>query len=708
MKGTRLALVAFITLAGMIGSGCHLIKRKPTEKVRVDLIDTSGAVPRRLEALEIGDSMSVSLTGLAPRQGVELFLKDDTGKEWSYARLFADKRGDVSPTLFWFQSGVIGAPSRRVALRPDPAFQTFEEAEKYFHQHPLTLRVRDLEKRPLGEQVIPVTPRIAPLLYPSNSAGILTNGIDVAADDLYVTGNNFPAGSTVHLFAVSNRYHWNPGDPLIDVTGDLGQPSVETIHLAPGQTSFTHEIWNHERAVSGAYDLVARISPTVGAPVLLADDVLSYNLDTGVILQNIHHSHIVIQSAGRDPGLYYYLFSDSFLQHEKVYSGVDPVDVPAVHPGGSYAARWVVEHQPATYWDGASPALVDVSEGVEIHRVKYWCINGTVEKVWNDAGATQTAGVKDYDVVIDFGSAPATSAATFVHDNVYNQGVDFIDGYNQPGFRVCTGTAPDGDGDGIGEACDNCPGVSNSTQSDADSDGIGDACDNCPLPYDANGREGFNPDQLNSDCPASCGTVNCGGAVSPACQGCCDGGDVCDACPAVANHAFCDPNRSAGVSIGSGGGWVWTADGCVVVGVPRGALKQHTSVSVTYQQTQTNAFTLGQDSSTNFVYREGVRPLNQQFEKPVVITYCWQDSDDNGVEDTKGISENALVFRKGTNPFSRNGFGVSPYTCFTHQAPGPCETAVADCTDPPGTLQSSVANCCDKASNTWQFQTCDF
>jgi hypothetical protein len=37
---------------------------------------------------------------------------------------------------------------------------------------------------------------------------------------------------------------------------------------------------------------------------------------------------------------------------------------------------------------------------------------------------------------------------------------------------------PDGDGDGIPDATDNCPQVSNSSQSDADSDGIGDACDN--------------------------------------------------------------------------------------------------------------------------------------------------------------------------------------------------------------------------------------
>lgn len=53
-------------------------------------------------------------------------------------------------------------------------------------------------------------------------------------------------------------------------------------------------------------------------------------------------------------------------------------------------------------------------------------------------------------------------------------------------FRITAGPAPctpvgsDVDGDGIDDACDNCPADPNPSQADADHDGVGDACDLCP------------------------------------------------------------------------------------------------------------------------------------------------------------------------------------------------------------------------------------
>ena len=37
----------------------------------------------------------------------------------------------------------------------------------------------------------------------------------------------------------------------------------------------------------------------------------------------------------------------------------------------------------------------------------------------------------------------------------------------------------DGDDDGAGDVCDNCPALANSDQADGDADLVGDVCDNC-------------------------------------------------------------------------------------------------------------------------------------------------------------------------------------------------------------------------------------
>ncbi|MFM7144033.1 MAG: di-heme oxidoredictase family protein [Alphaproteobacteria bacterium] len=114
------------------------------------------------------------------------------------------------------------------------------------------------------------------------------------------------------------------------------------------------------------------------------------------------------------------------------------------------------------------------------------------------------------------------------------------DGFGNPQFSwntcppdVCPFVADpdqlDGDGDGIGEACDNCPAVASPDQTDTDGDGIGDACDTCTdvdadgfgLPGEAcpadNCPERANPDQADRDL---------------------DGvGDRCDSCPLLPNPA---------------------------------------------------------------------------------------------------------------------------------------------------------------------------
>lgn len=432
---SRLALCLGLAALALLG-GCRKPESTSTTAVpTLGLFDTGGAKPRPIEAVDVGDSLSISLQGLASGEGVDVFLNDDQGKEWSYARLFADRRGKIPTTLFWYQSGVIGTTSRKIAFKPDPAFLTFEEAEAYFAKHKLRITAKNLKGKVLAQRDLPVRKRSAPLLYPSNKDGVLLNAANLRDEDLYVTGTHFPAGETVHLFVVNNQFQWQAGNAIVDRTGPEGAAAPETVNLSGNQTRFTVKVWDHRDARPGAFDLVARIGRDIGKARLRDNDILSFADDTAVLYYLIINGNVVIDSAGRmKDAPAKFEFDDSFEKGEDVYAAVDPTDVPAVHSGGNYAAYWVVDHQPESYWDAPNPALTDVSGGVEIHRVKYWCINVSRRLIW--PSATQPQPIKDYDVIVDFGATPAMDAASFVADGVYNKGTDFIDGYDKPGFTV--------------------------------------------------------------------------------------------------------------------------------------------------------------------------------------------------------------------------------------------------------------------------------
>ncbi len=100
-----------------------------------------------------------------------------------------------------------------------------------------------------------------------------------------------------------------------------------------------------------------------------------------------------------------------------------------------------------------------------------------------DSGAFTSAGVVPTDGAFDEESDPytftpqspvANGTHTFTTHSINNFG-DTSDPASDS--LTIAGAQPDGDGDGVPDAVDNCPTVYNPTQTDTDGDGLGDACD---------------------------------------------------------------------------------------------------------------------------------------------------------------------------------------------------------------------------------------
>jgi len=96
----------------------------------------------------------------------------------------------------------------------------------------------------------------------------------------------------------------------------------------------------------------------------------------------------------------------------------------------------------------------------------------------------------DLDLLVDegFPDADGDGIADCVDPDDDNDGL--LDGVDNC-LLVANPDQTDTDGDGVGDACDNCVAVANPDQSDVDFDGVGDVCDSCVTPPDASLESGI-------------------------------------------------------------------------------------------------------------------------------------------------------------------------------------------------------------------------
>lgn len=443
--------------------------QRPADPDRLYPVDAGG---RPLTDLEAGSTLHIGAGRLEPNRIYEVRLGIDVAdvpsreEAVSFARLNSGPDGRIDPFVLWYHSGVVGCsvPERNL----DPSrhmYRSFDEAEASLADSRLTVSIHPVDRdaspeTPLmqigvgrAEYVfdLPVARRESPMVYPSDSSGCLLNSQETRTGDMFVSGRNFQPGEEVLVSVVPNQRAWYVGDAVEDMTGERGAPaSLRAVADAEGR--FTISAWGTQAQRRGVYDIVAQreLDTRVSLDTIAIQDIISYGIDTGFILfLRYPVGGPTMDIAGRKiSGSPYFEFSDSFAdQADTVWGAVDPTYVPTTHPGGMYAAYYVVDHRSVAGWDptmGGSTSLTDVSGGIEVMPVKAGCINGTDTPIW-----IPPLTLGDYDVVVDFGSTVANVPSDYTTDSNYDDAQDFLDGADQIGFIVAEdpyelGTTPIG------------------------------------------------------------------------------------------------------------------------------------------------------------------------------------------------------------------------------------------------------------------------
>jgi hypothetical protein len=259
----------------------------------------------------------------------------------------------------------------------------------------------------------------------------------------------------------------NVGSLLLDGSGDyISIPSSASLEI-PGNLSIS--AWVRITTIAGEQNVVSK-DHVPGA-------YSNYNLH---ILQNRPFFGVAFNSGGTVGG-------SQIASLKSSSNGTGACD-----SGGCYVwsnAQIVDAAHPLGTWRMVTAVYDNTAKSVTVYLD---CVAATAS--FNTVGVPYTS-----DDALQIGKRKYNATSDF------HGGIDDVRIYDRA--LAPAEISQDSDGDGIGDACDNCPATANASQIDADGDHIGDACDNCPAAANASQADG-DGDGL---------------------------GDGCDNCPLVAN-----------------------------------------------------------------------------------------------------------------------------------------------------------------------------
>ena len=280
-----LLLLALASMPAWLG-GCASGRPKPPERPIV-FREASGSTTNEFQ---LHDSLLVELRGLTPRAGYELAIVNEAGEVVVANKLSTDAEGRIPETVLWYAIG--SQPCWRGGI---PAVTEAPFAYSRVTDVALAGRAYTLRVSRAGEAVRSASFRVArqplrPTLYAADARGCPKTGFLIGEEDVWVVGRNFPAGSLLRLWTVSDSSQWPDGSPLSDRTNQYGYDLPPLIELAPSETNFKRLLWPRMLTSIGSYDMVAEtVTYPFGAyrdaPRAKVQDVVAHRSFSAFVVQ---------------------------------------------------------------------------------------------------------------------------------------------------------------------------------------------------------------------------------------------------------------------------------------------------------------------------------------------------------------------------------------------------------------------------------------
>gem|GEM_PF-907040 len=399
----------------------------------------------RARRVEIGDTLSVIGSGLRPSSPLSVAVSVD-GEPVATVRLRSDQFGRLDRTVVLPQVGLVTADARTL---------TRAEARDRWAGRTLLVAVSSDDDQ-LGAVELPIVKTAnAATGFVSDKAGRLRNGLELGADDLFISlsgaglsgaglsgagRGGAGRGGRVRAYLVARQDDWLPGDPITAERDAVGKPFVSEAIWESADTPLL--LAKADRLVPGAFDIIVRpvrYGFERDEELILQDrDLIVGRHITALVVRErfgrnnpiLNGAVTTVQIAGAPIGERpYFRYRDTFAVGENVWAAMDPGIVPAGQIGRKVAFS-VIASKTAAQW-AASTALTHIPPGAPQELiVQAGCINVNKALVW--AAPTQ---IGSYDVVADFGNNDPDPTA-FVADGSFDSPPDLIDGYFTPGFRI--------------------------------------------------------------------------------------------------------------------------------------------------------------------------------------------------------------------------------------------------------------------------------